>query len=663
MAKVDPIVLDFESFPIVPRPDYPPKPVSFSLKLPEWRVPRFYAWGHVTGGNNCSLDDARRLLTAVYSDISDERPLLMHNGKFDMDVAYEHFGLQLPPWHRFEDSMVLLFLSDPHQRELGLKSSAARILGMPPEEQDAVKLWILQHKTALESEYPEILQVGTDKDGKGGGIKPSTAGAFIAYAPGTIVGPYANGDVIRTHKLWGPLKKEIVERGMGPAYDRERKCIPIFLRNEREGLRTDGAKLEQDLVQYEKDQATCDAWLRKALKAPTLDLNKDREIVTAFEKADAVTQWSYTPPSKTFPGGQKSISKKNMRLSHFRDPKIAAAYSHRQKCATMLETFIRPWIRYSKNGWMHTNWNLVRQAKSAKSDDTGGTRTGRPSSDKPNFLNMPKKVEEANELAQYKFPAHIHGIAQLPKVRDYILPDAKDHVLGRRDYNQQELRILAHFENGDLLNSYLRDPRLDVHKFLMLKIINDLGLPISRKEAKEMNFGFLYGQGLPSLAAKMDRPVDMVQAFRNAQLIAIPGLKELSDGIKQRSRAGQPIRTFGGREYYVEDPVLWHGRMLDFTYKLINYLIQGSAADVTKESIIRYDTAHKDGRFALTVYDENNISVPKKALKPEMLLLREVMMSIELDVPLISDGEWGPRLGSMAELKEPAPDLSRWGMA
>lgn len=646
MARTRPITLDFETDPIQSRPQYPPRPVSFSLKLPEWKVPRFYAWGHYTGGNNCSLEDARRVLEAVWGDLDDTTPILCHNAKFDLDVAETHFGLALPPWHRIEDTMFLLFLSDPHQRELGLKPSAQRILGLPPEEQDAVKAWILSHKKQLEADYPAIIDLH-------GGIKPSTAGAFIAYAPGHVVEPYANGDVVRTERLWTPLRKEIGERSMTPAYDRERKCLRLFLRNEREGIRTDDAKLESDQETYEKDQDKTDAWLRKALKAPGLDFNKDAEVAKAFQKADAVTEWTYTAT------GKPSVSKKNLKLSHFKAQKVAAAYGHRQRCATVLETFIRPWRRYSHNGWMHTNWNQVRQSKGAA--DTGGTRTGRPSSDRPNFLNMPKKFKEDN-MSGYVFPAHIPGLSPLPKVRDYILPDSPGHVLGRRDYNQQELRILAHFEDGALLQAYRLNPRLDVHDFLMHKIIDDLGIDIDRYVTKTLNFGYIYGQGMPSLADRMDRPLEQVKEFRAAQMQVLPGLKDLSDRIKAMSRAGEPIHTWGGREYFVEEPILWQGRWLDFTYKLLNYLIQGSAADITKESLIRYDDIRKDGRFALTVYDENNISVPKKALKSEMLLLREAMMSIELDVPLISDGEWGVRLGTLEALKEPAPDLSRWSM-
>ncbi|MBU6232135.1 hypothetical protein KGP36_05830, partial [Patescibacteria group bacterium] len=97
-------------------------------------------------------------------------------------------------------------------------------------------------------------------------------------------------------------------------------------------------------------------------------------------------------------------------------------------------------------------------------------------------------------------------------------------------------------------------------------------------------------------------------------------------------------------------------------YKLINYLMQGSSADITKESIIRYHDVLRDGRFMVSVYDENVISVPKKAAKREALILRDAMMSIETDVPLLSDGEWGPDYGHLEDLIEPEPDLSRWNI-
>jgi DNA polymerase-1 len=645
MTKLKPITLDFESDPIRNRPHYPPKPVSFSLKMPEDKAPKFYAWGHKTGGNTCTFEDAKRVLHAAYDRVTETTPLLCHNAKFDLDVAEVHFGLPIPDWRCWHDTMFLLFLQDPHQRSLGLKPSAERLLGMAPEEQDAVKDWVLTHKKQLEQDFPEINTVY-------GGIKPSTAAAFIGYAPANIVKPYANGDVIRTEKLFAVLHKEIADRGMTEAYERERRLMPILLRNEREGIHVDEAALARDQAVYEAAQQKVDAWIRKALKAPTLDLDKDAEVGNALEAADALSEWTLTPT------GKKSVSKKNMKISHFKDKKLAAAYSYRQKCATMLETFIRPWQHYSVNGWMHTNWNQVRQSKG---NDSGGTRTGRPSTDSPNFLNMPKAVQDS-EVGGFLMPTHIAGLPSIVKIRDYILPDKATHVIGRRDFNQQELRVLAHFEDGLLLQAYLENPKLDVHEFTRQQIIELTNMDVGRSYTKTLNFGYVYGQGLGSLAEKLEKPVADVKRVRDAQMAALPGFKALNDAIKGRAKAGDFITTWGGRQYYVEPPFVKDGKRMTFEYKLLNYLIQGSSADITKEAIIRYDDVRQEGRMILTVYDEIDISVPKKAAKKEMLILREAMMSIELDCPLLSDGELGSKLGSVAALTEPKPDLTRWGL-
>lgn len=635
-----PIVLDFETFGILPRPDYPPKPVSFSLQMPGQRVPKFYAWGHVTGGNNCTLGEATKALKTAYDLVSAKNPLLCQNGKFDMDVAETYFGVRFPHWEEFQDTMFLLFLDDPHSKQLGLKPSAERYLGMPPEEQDKVKDWVLAHKKQLENDYPEIIDLY-------GGIKPSNTGAFIAYAPGNIVGPYCNGDVTRTLKLFNLLYKKVcVDRGMKEAYERELRLLPILLANEREGIHVDTKAMERDQVTFEAAQAKTDAWLRKALKAPGLDFNKDAEVANALKKADAITEWTQTAT------GRDSVSKKNLKISHFRNKKVAAAYSYRQKCATNLETFIRPWQKFGTGGQMSTNWKQVSQS-------SGGTRTGRPSTSTPNFLNMPRQVEDS-ETRGFIMPTHIDGLPELPRIRSYILPDDKSHLIGRRDFNQQELRVLAHFEDGLLMQAYLKDPTLDVHEFCRMKIQELTGLDVGRYFTKTLNFGFLYGMGLGALAEDLQKTVEEVKKVRAAQMAALPGLKEVDQTVKKIAKSGDFVVTWGGRQYYREPSMMIGNRMVDFSYKLLNYLIQGSSADITKEALIRYDAAKKHGRMILSVYDEIDISCPKDKIKEEMLLLREVMLGIELDVPLLSDGEVGKNLGTLTDLKEPKFDLSRW---
>jgi DNA polymerase I-like protein with 3'-5' exonuclease and polymerase domains len=108
--------------------------------------------------------------------------------------------------------------------------------------------------------------------------------------------------------------------------------------------------------------------------------------------------------------------------------------------------------------------------------------------------------------------------------------------------------------------------------------------------------------------------------------------------------------------YYCEPPQYSekYGRDMTFEYKLLNYLMQGSGADVTKETIIRFDEAKKDSRFIVTVYDEVNFSAPKKAMASEQKILRECMRSIETDIPMLSDGEVGLNWGTLEKFKEVA---------
>ena len=110
--------------------------------------------------------------------------------------------------------------------------------------------------------------------------------------------------------------------------------------------------------------------------------------------------------------------------------------------------------------------------------------------------------------------------------------------------------------------------------------------------------------------------------------------------MRRRARAGEPIRTWGGREYYCEEPQLIGGRLKEFDYKMVNVLIQGSAADCTKEAIIRFHEAkHKDTKIILNVHDQITASTPKKIFKKEMEVLRKTMESVEFDVPILSEGD------------------------
>lgn len=618
--KAQPVIgVDFETHAIDNRPAYPPQPVGVSIKWPSDRKSRYYAFGHPTG-NNCTKQEAQLALKAAFKS---EFPIVFHNAKFDLEVAYTHMGAPKLPWDKVHDTMFLLFLNDPHAMSLGLKPSAKKHLGMEPEERDTVREWLIDNNVVKKN------------DGKWG--------AHICKAPGALVGKYADGDVIRTVKLYEKIYPKVLKEGMGEAYDRERRLLPIFMESEQQGLRVDLKALETDIAIYHKAMGSVEAWLRKKFNVVDLNFDSDAEVGAQLDRHGIVTDWTLT---KT---GKMSVSKKNLTIDKYNDVRVFYALGYRNRLRTCLSMFMEPWYEKGQaTGYIYPNWNQVRQPKG---DSTKGTRTGRPSCDDPNLLNVSKSFYDRGD--GYAHPKQFKTLPELPLVRRYALPD-KGHVWCHRDYNQQELRILAHFEDGAILDAYRTNPDLDVHTFVQSEVKRLMHREIDRVSIKTMNFGKLYGQGLGSLAEKLQVSVDEVKSIRDSQNRALPGLKDMEERIKQLSKAGQPIVTWGGRVYYVEPPqyVEKFKREMTFEYKLLNYLVQGSAADATKEAIIRYHGLKKDSRFLVTVYDEINISAPKSAVKKEMKILKDCMEGLEFDVLMKSDGKVGQSWGSLTKYKE-----------
>lgn len=628
MAKLpNPVVIDFETFPIDDRPRYPPKPCGVSIMLPGERRPTYYAFAH-DSDNNCTEREARAATAKAYELGKKGDGLLFHHGKFDVDVAETHWGLEIPRWQLFHDTLFLVFFDDPYN-DLGLKPAAERILGMKPEERDAILEWAITNKLVSRT--------------------AKRVGHLIQKAPGGLVGKYADGDIIRTHKIFKVKYPDLMARGFGPAYDRERQLMPILLRNEREGVRGDVALLKADLKRYGNEKtgamAMVDQWLRKSLKAPALNIDSDKDLADALVASRKADEALFL----LTPGGNRSVSKDSL-IGAVTDTKVLSALQYRARLGTALNTFLRPWHNEAINGdgFLHPDWNQVKQHSSG--GDDAGARTGRLSASR--FMNAPKRFKEGDK---YVHPAHIAGLPELPIVRRYLLPD-KGQVWCKRDYCQQELRVLAHFEDGALLQMYNDDPRLDIHQVASDMIKAQFHLPVERDATKTIGFGLLYGMGLGALAERLGMSVEDAKRVRAAYLSIFPGLETLQKDLTTMGKLGDPIVTWGGRRYLAEPPRFSEKfkRMMTFEYKLLNYLIQGSSADCTKEAIIRYDSARRDGRLLVTVHDEANISVPKSAVKSEMKILRDVMASVEFDVPMLSDGGVGPNWYDLKPFKEAA---------
>jgi len=236
-------------------------------------------------------------------------------------------------------------------------------------------------------------------------------------------------------------------------------------------------------------------------------------------------------------------------------------------------------------------------------------------------------------------------------MRDYLLPD-EGHVWIKRDFSSQEIRILAHFEDGSLMLAYQSNPFLDPHGMARDLIHDITGRWYERPDVKIVGFSIIYGSGVPGLAQQLKRPAHEAFELREAYFKAMPAAAQLAASTRDRGKSGGVITTWGGRPYGVEPPKLVNGRMRTFEYKLLNYLIQGSAGDQTKEVICDWDeTYNTNAVFMATIHDEINLSAPRETWQDEMHMLRAAMDQDLFDVPMRSEGFMGLTWGSLEKLE------------
>ena len=606
-----PTTIDFEGFKIEGRPKYPPVPIGVSIKY--WgKKAQYYAFGHREGNTHCYIE-AKNALELAYKT---KDGILFQNSKFDVDIAEVFFNLKVPQWQRIHDTMFLLFLDDPHQKSLGLKESAERLLNWPAEEKDEVAQWLLDNQPV-----PGI-KISTAKNSDYYFMK------YLALVPAKIVGKYANGDVERTEALFKLLYEKNFNRGMQEPYDRERRLMPCLLDMERQGVPVDLKKLRDDVALYSDWREKINEWVIKKLKTdPKINLNSGAQLF------DAMLTAGFVDESKALltPTGKYQTNKDALLLA-VTNKHLLTVLQYRSQLNTFLNTFMNPWLKTAEQsgGLIYTDYN---QVKSPKGDSTGGARTGRLSSS-PNFQNIPNAVL----YKQKDFPTALKSLPQLPIVRGYIIP-FKGDVLIDRDYSQQEPRILAHFDGGAILEKYASDPWMDFHDSTQHELLL-FGLNYGRKPVKIINLGNIYGMGIGLLAAKTGLSIKETKNLKKLIMKLYPGLDGMYKEMKLRYRENLPIRTWGGREYYCEPAKIVNGRIQHYDYKMVNVLIQGSAADATKEAIILFYGIKKPSwKLILNVHDQLTSSVPKREMKKAMEAKRKVMESLDFDVPMLSEGK------------------------
>ena len=576
------VTLDFETKAIRDGAPLLPQPVGCALKI--GRGPsEYWAWGHPCE-NNCTREEFAARLRSIWG-----AEFLTHNGlTFDIPVAEHWFGLPKRDPMLTHDTLFLAYLHNPHARSLSLKDLANDWLGIPPDEQQEMYDWILGN---------------TDCPSR------SQCGAYISEVPARMAGRYAIGDTDRTFLLAEHLQSVLT--AMSGPYDRERRLAPILADIQNRGVRCDVERLKEDYTAAVRAKGTLDTLIREHLRRDeTFNPGSDNELSAAL--LELGYQGFLTTPT-----GKVSMARPSLEKVLGNDPELMSMLKSRSIYDTLTGTFMSSWIGYAEanEGRIHAQYNQVRNP------DGFGTRTGRLSSSRPNFQNVPKNLGTD------------HFGNPFPEMRSYLLPE-EGHVWVCGDFKNQEPRLTAHYESSSLMEAFQKDSDLDPYIF-----VRDIcGLAKDkhgRHEAKQILLGIIYAMGAAAMGERLGADAARATMLRNMVRSALPGVVELDHDCKRRFRHGLPIQTLGGRLYYCEPPS--NGR--SWEYKALNTLIQGSAADQCKEALI-YLHIHLDmlgARLLGTVHDEISVSCKPEQVGAVAELMQTAANYLPCDVPMIMD--------------------------
>ena len=448
--------------------------------------------------------------------------------------------------------------------------------------------------------------------------------------PAKYVGPYGEQDAALTLKLWGVFKELIKVENVSKIYDLETSLIPILLDMRYKGVPVDldvaetvGKKLKK-----EEDQILTSVYKEFGVKP---DLWAAQSVATVFDRAGL----SYPRTPKT---NAPSFSGDWLEAH---DHKLANNIVRARKLNKARTTFIDKMIlEHLVDGRIHGELHPLRS-------DDGGTVTGRFSCSKPNLQQVPARDP-------------IIG----PLIRSLFIPE-KGHHWGCFDYSQQEPRLTVHYsvlthqEGAEEAALEYCDEDADFHQ-----IVADMA-NISRKEAKIINLGLSYGMGKDKLTKQLGISAEEAELLFDQYHKRVPFVRGLRDSASRMGANRGYVTTLLGRKcrfnlyepfdrreipYPIEKAMDMYGGRLKraYTYKAMNRLIQGSAADMTKKAMLNL---HNEGIIAHTqVHDELNISIKdKKECEKVIEIMRDC---VELKVPNKVDAEIGKSWGDITDYVE-----------
>jgi len=443
--------------------------------------------------------------------------------------------------------------------------------------------------------------------------------------PAMYVGEYAEEDAKLTLSLWQEMKKEIQHQDIQSIFDLETELFPCLVDMRFLGVRVDIQAANELKDKLSLEEKEC---LLKVKKETGVDTQiwAARSIAQVFEKLRL-------PFDRTEKTNSPSFTK-NFLQNHSHP--VVQLIARAREISKAHTTFIDTIIKHEHKGRIHAEINQLRS-------DQGGTVTGRFSYANPNLQQIPARNKELG-----------------PMIRSLFIPE-DGCKWGVFDYSQQEPRLVVHYaalQNlygvGDVLDAY-QDGDVDFHQ-----IVAEMA-EIPREQAKTINLGLFYGMGKNKLQAELGINKEKAEGLFRQYHSRVPFVKQLMDNVMQRAQSRGRIRTLLGRlcRFHLWEPnqfgihkplphdaaLTEHGPGIKraYTYKALNRLIQGSAADMTKKAMIEL---HKEGITPhIQVHDELDISVinPLEAAK-----IKDIMESaVDLEVPNKVDYESGLNWGTI----------------
>ncbi|MCX8506851.1 MAG: DNA polymerase I, partial [Alphaproteobacteria bacterium] len=421
---------------------------------------------------------------------------------------------------------------------------------------------------------------------------------------------YAAEDADVTLCLWQGLKQRLVREQAVTVYETlERPLVAVVKDMERAGILVDRAVLAHLSVDFGQRMAELEIACHE-LVGKKFNLASPKQLgVILFEEMGLTggkkgKSGDYSTDSSVLENLAESGVTLAAKILDYRQlAKLKSTYSD------ALVTQINP---HTKR--VHTSFALA------------ATTTGRLSSNDPNLQNIPIRTEEGR------------------KIRSAFIA-APGNVLLSLDYSQIELRLLAEMADIAVLKQAFRDG-LDIHALTASQIF---AIPLaeldkeSRRRAKAINFGIIYGISAFGLSNQLGVSQSQAKQFIDAYFLRYPGIRAYMESTKQFAHEHGYVTTLFGRKCHIDGIKNAVGAKRGFAERqAINAPLQGSAADIIKHAMVKIPSAlaaaGSEARMLLQVHDELVFELPESEVDTTAPLLKNIMENAaHLSIPLIVD--------------------------